>query len=234
MRILTIIPARSGSKGVPGKNIKLLGGKPLIDYTIEFAKNSGLDKIIVSTDTEEIAAVARNSGAEVPFLRPENLADDKTPTIDVLIHLIEALNLTKADFDAVCLLQPTVPFRTNTLLQNCIDKYIQNNLDSLVTVKQVPSHFNPHWTFETTKDQLLKISTGEDKLITRRQDLPTAFYRDGSIYLTSMETLLNDKSLYGERLGFFENIEENYVNIDTMQDWYKAEELLKKNVNQLY
>lgn len=231
MRILTIIPARSGSKGVPCKNIKLLSGKPLIDYTIQFAKNSGLDKIIVSTDTEEIANIARNSGAEVPFLRPENLADDKTPTIDVLLHLIETLNFTKADFDAVCLLQATVPFRSDTLMQNCLERYMQYNLDSLVTVKQVPSHFNPHWTFEATQDQLLKISTGENKLITRRQDLPQAYYRDGSVYLISMDVLLNNKSLYGERLGFFENIEEDYVNIDTMKDWDKAEELILKNVN---
>jgi CMP-N-acetylneuraminic acid synthetase len=226
MIILTIIPARCGSKGVPGKNIKLLGGKPLIYYTIEYAKNAGMNNIVVSTDSEEIASIAKNLNAEVPFLRAKSLASDTTPTIDVIIDLLEQMKLNNYNFDLVCLLQPTVPFRNRILLQNCIEKYEKCKLDSLISVRQVPTHINPHWTFEETDNQLLRISTGEKKIITRRQDLPISYYRDGAVYLTAIDVIMQSKSLYGDRLGYFENKDEEYVNIDTLDDWEKAEKMV--------
>src|SRR6476660_1356929 len=111
MRILAIIPARSGSKGVPGKNIKLLGGKPLIHYTIASAiKASLLNDIIVSTDTREIANVAAQAGVEAPFRRPQDLASDTSSSVDVVIHVVNELAAKGKNYDAICLLQPTTPF----------------------------------------------------------------------------------------------------------------------------
>ena len=188
MRILAIIPARGGSKGVPKKNSKLLGGKPLIAYTIQAAQNSKLiTDIIVSTDSDEIIKIVQDYGLEVPFKRPANLATDESPTILTIIHALEYFKSRGIQYDAVCLLQVTNPFRTNEFIDKSIEKFKNSNTDSLVSVLKVPHEFNPHWVFEKKEDGNLKISTGESKIISRRQDLPTAYFRDGSIYITKTE-----------------------------------------------
>jgi CMP-N,N'-diacetyllegionaminic acid synthase len=234
MRILAIIPARGGSKGVPGKNIKLLNGKPLLAYTSEIALQSKqLTQVIVSTEDKQIMEVAKNLGIQVPFIRPMALAQDNTPTIDVIVQALQWHKKQYIFFDAVCLLQVTSPFRTLEFLNKAIEKFVESGCDSLVSVQKVPHEYNPHWTFEVNAEGNLKIATGEAEIITRRQELPTAYHRDGSIYITKTEVLLQEHSLYGKSTAFIESEPDFYVNIDTMEDWKKAEEIAENKLKGL-
>lgn len=227
LNILAIIPARGGSKGVPGKNSKLLAGKPLIAYSIEAAQASKLIlTTIVSTDDEQIAAIAKHYGAEVPFIRPAELATDSARSLDVVLHAIDFLTSQERYFDAVCLLQPTTPFRAEGFIDTCIDTFIEQKVDSLVSVQVVPHEYNPHWTFESDANGNLHIATGEENIISRRQDLPKAFIRDGSVYLTKVSVLKEQQSLYGKSIGYVESDAIQYVNIDTLEDWALAEKLI--------
>lgn len=229
MRILAIIPARGGSKGVPRKNIKLLGGKPLIQYTSEIAlKSKYLTKVILSSEDEEIMNIAEIAGIEVPFKRPSNLAEDKTPTLPVILHALDFLSAQGEKYDAVCLLQTTCPFRTVAFLDAAIHKFIEKGTDSLVSVQEVPHEYNPHWTFEENISGNLAITTGETEIVSRRQDLPKAYHRDGSIYITKTSVLRLKKSLYGNSIAYIESSKVNYVNIDTLEDWGKAERIAKE------
>lgn len=228
MKILAIIPARGGSKGIPGKNIKLLNGKPLLAYTSEIAlKSRYLKEVIISTDDTQIQETAKSLGLNAPFLRPEALAHDHTPTIEVIIHALKWYENQNIFFDAVCLLQVTSPFRTVEFLDKAIEKFIEKDSDSLVSVQKIPHEYNPHWAFEVNENGNLKIATGEIEIITRRQELPLAYHRDGSIYITKTQVLLKEHSIYGKSIAFIESDPESYVNIDTMEDWKKAEEMIQ-------
>lgn len=228
MRILGIIPARGGSKGVPRKNIKLLGKMPLIEYTIHSSKESKfLTDTIVSTDDEEIAIAAEISGCKPPFVRPSELAQDASTSIEVVQHAIDFFEKQNIFFDAVCLLQPTSPFRETDFIDAAIQKFIAKQSDSLVSVLPVPHEYNPHWTFEETENGLLKIATGDKTMISRRQELPKAFHRDGSIYITKT-SVIKKGTFFGESVAYIESNPDFYVNIDTMEDWKKAEELIVK------
>ncbi len=230
MKILGIIPARGGSKGVPGKNIKFLGSKPLIAYTIESALSTNLiQDVVVSTDSIEIKEVAIQFGVQVPFIRPDFLSSDTAKSIDVVIHAIEFLKNKGKVFDAVMLLQPTNPFRTKEFIEEAIHKFNEEQLDSLISVLPVPLEYNPHWIFEENEKGYLSIATGETEIIPRRQDLPKAYFRDGSIYLTSTQVLMEYKTFYGKKLGFIVASENRHINIDTMEDWRKAEIFLDNN-----
>lgn len=230
MKILALIPARGGSKGIPGKNIKLLNGKTLLAYTSEIALQSKyFNEVIVSTEDEQIIEVAKNLGIKVPFIRPMELAQDTTPTIDVIIHTLQWYENQNISFDAVCLLQVTSPFRTIEFLNKAIEKFIEKDSDSLVSVQKVPHEYNPHWTFEVNSDGNLKIATGEPEIIKRRQELPIVYHRDGSIYITKTKVLLQNKSLYGNTITFIESDAGSHVNIDTIEDWVKAEAIIKNN-----
>lgn len=229
MKVLGIIPARGGSKGVPGKNAKLLGKKPLIQYTVEAALMSKrLNKILVSTDSLAIIDITRKLGIEAPFRRPESLAQDHTPTLPVVQHALQWLKKERNEFfDAVCLLQPTNPFRPFGFIDQAIEKFIESKADSLISVLPLPHQYNPHWVFEPDVNGFLRIATGEQKLIARRQELPSAYFRDGSIYLTLSHIILNKNSLYGEKIAYITSNYNSYVNIDTSEDWIKAEKMLK-------
>lgn len=226
MRILAIIPARGGSKGVPGKNIRILGNKPLIAYSVEQAiASDSFAKIIVSTDDDAIAKIAIQFGAEVPFIRPSELANDTASSIDVVIHAVDFLESKNESFDAICLLQPTSPFREKSFIAKAIAKFSSANSDALVSVLQVPHEYNPHWVFEPDANGQLQIATGEKKIIKRRQELPQAFFRDGAIYLTKIESIKKG-TFYGEKLTYIESNPNLYVNIDTLEDWIDAEQKL--------
>ena len=228
MKVLAIIPVRGGSKGVPGKNVKLLGGKPLIAYTSEVAlKSKLLAKVIVSTDDDEIIKVSKGLGLETPFKRPSKLADDNSPTLPVILHALDFYEKKGEYFDAVCLLQVTSPFRTVTFLDKAIEKFIDSESDSLISVQEIPHEYNPHWSFELDENQNLKTATGETEIISRRQDLPKAYHRDGSIYITKTNILREQNSLFGNKIAHIVSPKEFYVNIDTMEDWEKAEEMIK-------
>lgn len=233
MRVLAIIPARGGSKGVPGKNIKLLGGKPLLQYTLESANESQLlTRVILSSEDASIIATAEALGLEVPFIRPANLATDQAKSIEVVQHAVQYLEEKDEFFDAVCLLQPTSPFREKGFIDAAIEKFIQTGVDTLLSVLPVPHEYNPHWVFEENEAGHLKIATGENQIIARRQELPGAYYRDGSLYLTKMD-YIKQGTFYGAQLGFIISNPDFYVNIDTPTDWITAEQKLPNLIHQL-
>ena len=226
MKILAVIPARGGSKGIPGKNIKKLGDRPLIAYSIEAVKQSRLiSETILSSDSEDIIKIAQKHGLKAPFKRPDALAQDNSKSIEVIIHALKYFKDNGQRFDAVCIIQPTTPFRDQGLFDRAIRKFIEADYDSLVSVRKVPQEYNPHWCFEE-EEGLLQISTGEEEIISRRQDLPIAYHRDGAFYITKTDVILDQNSLYGKRIGYVENSNADYVNLDTMEDWYLAENIL--------
>lgn len=230
MRILGIIPARGGSKGIPGKNIKPLGGKPLLEYTFESAeKATSLTKVILSSDDKKIISLAQKIGLEAPFIRPDFLAEDTTPSIEVILHALEFFKSKGIVFDAVCLLQPTTPFRQQNIIDIAVQKFVQENHDSLISVREIPHQHNPHWCFKEENGSL-RVATGEANIISRRQDLPKAFHRDGAIYITKTEVLLNQHSLFGNSIGYVETTKFPYVNIDDLSDWKEAERILKEEI----
>lgn len=221
-----MIPARGGSKGIPRKNIRLLGGKPLIAWTIEAARQSRLlSRVILSTEDEEIAAVARQWGVEVPFLRPAELAQDDTPTLPVVEHAVRELQRQGNSFDAVCLLQPTAPLRKAAWIDGCIRLLEETGADAVVTVCRIPAEYHPWWSLMKDDQGWLRFSSG-GAVPARRQDLPPAFYREGSVYVTRSRVILEEKSLYGSRLAGWEVSSEETVNLDAESDWRRAEWLL--------
>lgn len=227
MRVLGVIPARGGSKGVPRKNIRPLAGKPLLCHTANVAwRARTLARVIVSTDDTEIATVARRFGLDVPFLRPAELARDDTPTLPVVQHALHAAEATDGIYDAVCLLQPTNPLRSAADIDGCVGLLERSGADSVLSILRVPAEHNPHWVYFRAPDGALQLSTGEAEPIPRRQELPTAYHRDGSIYVTRRHVLLDGNSLYGARVVGYEVDPARTVNIDTMDDWTRAEALL--------
>ena len=232
MKILGLIPARGGSKGVPGKNIKLLAGKPLIAYTVEQANAAkGIDKLILSTDDESIAKVAKEIGLEVPFMRPIELANDSAKSLDVVVHALDFLEQKGEVYDAVCLLQVTSPYRPDGSIDEAIELFKKTKPDSLVSVRKVPDEFNPHWTFKIKGDNRLQIATGEKHIIPRRQELPPAYHRDGAIYITSVSCIREKHSLLGDDIVAFPIDSPKLINIDTMDDWYEAEAFYAQKVD---
>lgn len=230
MKILALIPARGGSKGVPGKNIRLLQGKPLLQYAVEAALSSRhITRTIVSTDDVAIQQVALAVGAAAPFLRPAALAQDDTPTLPVVQHALQWLGENEQQhYDFVCLLQPTSPFRPAGFIDRAVLKLLDRGADSLVSVLPVPPEYNPHWAFEPDADGMLRIATGETQIIPRRQALPAAFFRDGALYLSKTSAILQENSLYGKRIAYLESDPAYHCNIDTMDDWQQAEQMAER------
>lgn len=228
--VLGLIPARGGSKGVPRKNIKPLHGKPLLCYTAEAALCAErITTVILSTDDEEIAEVGSRCGLEVPFMRPQELAKDDTPMLPVVQHALRWMENHQRHFDLVCLLQPTNPLRSPKLIDGCIDLLIKSDADTVLTVLPVPTHYNPHWVYFTDEENHLSLATGEEEPITRRQALPSAYHREGSVYVTRCETIMKENSLYGKNITGYVLSKEESVNIDDKQDWVLAEKLLASN-----
>ena len=193
MRILAIVPARGGSKGIKDKNIKEIEGRPLIEYTIEAAKRCEyIDEIVVSTDSEKIAKVAKKAGAKVPFLRPDELASDTARTIDVVLFTIEQLKLIGQEYDIVVLLQPTSPLRDEDDICGAIEKYVSCNMKSLVSVSEVSESpiLMRQIVDETHMEKLLNINS-----TIRRQDMAKYYMVNGSIYINKIEELNSDTSL---------------------------------------
>lgn len=232
MRVLGLIPARGGSKGVPRKNIKNLAGKPLIQYTIEAAKEANfLTSIAVSSDDDAILEIALKLGVSQIIKRPKILASDTASSLDVVLHAVEFLKNKGKEYDAVCLLQPTTPFRADGLIDKAIEAFKKSEADSLVSVLPVPYEYNPHWVFEEDNKGNLRIATGEVEIIKRRQDLKPAYIRDGAIYITKTAVLLTKNSLYGNSIAYVTSDPERHINIDSMADWDQAEKLLKNQKN---
>jgi CMP-N-acetylneuraminic acid synthetase len=231
LKTLGIITARGGSKGVPRKNIRLLAGKPLLQYTAEAALAAKrVQRVVLTTDDAEIAEVGRRCGLDVPFLRPPELARDDTPTLPVLQHAVRALEAKGDRFDAICLLQPTHPLRRVADIDACIALLEEKQADSVVTVLAVPAEYNPHWVYFQSADGSLHLSTGEAAPIPRRQSLPPAFHREGSVYVTRRDVLMEQNSLFGKYVVGHLLQPEQTVNIDTPEDWEQAERLVRERL----
>lgn len=231
LKILGLIPARGGSKGVPRKNVRLLNGKPLLAYTAESALASNLlSRVLLSTEDEEIARVGEELGLEI-LQRPPNLADDTTPMLLVVLDAIRRLEQSGEVFDAVCLLQPTNPLRRVKDIDSCIKLLDSSEADSVVSVLPVPHLYNPKWVYWGRSDGTIALSTGESEPVSRRQDLPSAFHRDGSVYVTRRDVLFEFGNLYGANVLRYEMDARFSVNIDTLDDWDIAEEMLLAATN---
>lgn len=221
--VLALIPARGGSKGIPRKNIKALAGKPLIGWTIDAAKQAScINRIVVSTEDEEIAGVARELGADVPFLRPAELAADDTPGMAPVLHAIEQL----PQFDWVLLLQPTSPLRTHADIEAIWQLCQDRGASSAVSVTEVGKH--PYWVY--AKDDLGRIQpfiAGRPD-VTRRQDLPSAYALNGALYLAKIEWLLQQGGFIGAETFGYVMPPERSVDLDTPQDWRWVEYLLEQ------
>ena len=224
MRVLGLLPARGGSKGIPRKNIRPLAGTPLLAYTAAAAHAATrLARVVLSTEDAEIAALGRACGLDVPFLRPADLAQDTTPTLPVVQHALRHLAAAGDHYDAVCLLQPTHPLRTAATIDGCIGLLLTSAADSVVTVLPVPAEYHPHWVYFAAADGTLRLSNGALTPPPRRQDLPPAFHREGSVYVTRTAVVLDGDSLYGARTLGYSVVGLPSVNLDTPDDWARAE-----------
>jgi CMP-N-acetylneuraminic acid synthetase len=231
MRVLGIIPARGGSKGVHRKNIKLLCGKPLLAYTAEAALAAArLTKTILSTEDNEIADIGRSLGIDIPFMRPAELAEDATATFPVILHAVTRLESLGEYYDAVCLLQPTNPLRRAEDIDNCIELMETTGADSVVSILPVPAAYNPKWVYWRSPDGGMTLSSGDDEPVKRRQDLPPAFHREGSVYVTRRSVLTEYENLYGRNVRGYEIDEANSINIDTTEDWNRAEDMIQGQI----
>lgn len=225
MRTLAVIPARGGSKGLPGKNLRPIGGRPLLAYTADAALGSRvLTRTVVSTDDEAIAAAARSLGLEVPFRRPATLAADDTPMLPVLQH---ALREVGADlFDAVVLLQPTSPLRRSGHIDEAVRLLESSGADSVVSVLEVPHQFSPVSVMRLDEGRLHAYLDGPT--VTRRQDKPRVFARNGPAVLAVRAGVLAGGSLYGEDVRALVMSAADSVDIDSAADIEYAAYLLAR------
>lgn len=221
--VLALVPARGGSKGLPGKNIKLLAGRPLLDYTAEAARNSGVvDRIVLSTDVEEIAAVGRSTGMEVPFMRPAELAGDETPMLPVIEHALTELEAGGWIPEIVLLLQPTSPLRRAAHLVRAVDELRATGADSVVSVVELPRHLSPDYVMRIDEGRLVPFLPAGDS-ITRRQAARPAYVRDGTVYAFWRRTLTAHGSIYGRNCCPLLIPSVESITIDTAEDWAEAE-----------
>ncbi len=227
MRVLGLIPARGGSKGIPRKNIRLLCGKPLLHYTIEAALAARhLSRVILSTEDEEIAEVGRRGGVEVPFLRPPELAEDETPMLPVVQHTIGWMEEQGEYFDAVCLLQPTNPLRRAEDIDGAIELLQQSGADSVISFFDVGEKHPARMKYISSDGRVIDPPFAEKVEGQRRQDLPKLYLREGSIYLTRRNVLMEKNSFKGDDCRAWIIPEVRACNIDTPFDLFIAEQLL--------
>jgi len=227
-RILSIIPARGGSKGLPRKNLTQLNGKPLITYSIESALKSKLvNRVIVSTEDAEIAEVSRRHGSEV-FIRPNELAQDDTPTISVVFQVLHQLEEDGYHANVVVLLQPTTPLRTTKDIDAAVQLFLTGNCQSVVSVSEM--EHSPYWSFQA-ESGYLKPLLGKKYLKMRRQDLPKVYLPNGALFISNPIVLYETKSFYSSRVMPYIMPTERSIDIDCENDLLQAEILLKKSLH---
>ncbi len=219
--ILAVVPARGGSKGLPGKNIRLFHDKPLISWTVDMAKQSiYIDRVVVSSDDRDILMIAKQHGSEVPLKRPEVLAKDETPGVDAVIHAIESL----PGYDYVVLLQPTSPLRKIEDIDNTIAMCYEKQAPACVSV--TPANESPYWMYTMGDDQQL-TSLVSEKSYTRRQDLPPVFRLNGAIYVADSMRLQNRRSFLMPDTIAYAMPAERSIDIDDAEDFRQAEALFQ-------
>ena len=222
--MIAIIPARGGSKGVPGKNIKMLHGKPLIAYTIEAALEAeSVTEVIVSTDDEAIAEVARKYGAKVPFLRPKELATDNAQAIDAYIYTIEQLNLKGHTISDFMVLLPTTPLRVSNDIDEAVTLYKNKNADSVISYVEGCS---PLTGFKYLNKDNSFEAIFEDSLA-NRQDMRMAYQPNGAVYVFKLD-LLKKGTYFSEKSYAYVMPKRRSIDIDTLEDFAYAEFLLSR------
>lgn len=222
MKILALIPARGGSKRLPGKNIRLLGGKPLIAWTIESAQRSQVTcDILVSTDDSSIAEVAAKLGAMVPWLRPAELATDTATSMDVVLHAMDWYETNHGVIDGLILLQPTSPFRKAETICQAAEIFATNGLRPVVSMS--PACVHPAWCFQVERDSLTPVF-GWDAIKSCSQDLPVIYTLNGAIYLAAPKFLRQYQTfLTADTWPMIINSLMEALDIDTDWDWWLAE-----------
>lgn len=231
-RILAIIPARAGSKGLPGKNIRNLAGKPLLSWTIDAAKVSQyIDTVTVNTDSVEIAKVSQEYGAQVPFLRPDELATDSASSYDVIIHALNWYAEQEILFDLVLLLQPTSPLRTARDIDRAIELFFDKKAQAIVSV--CPCDHHPWWANSLPDSGNMEGFLRSEILQTNRQGLPPHYRLNGAIYLAEIDFLRKNGSFFGPATYALRMSKEHSVDIDDTVDFHMAEfflDLSRKSV----
>lgn len=227
-KVLGIITARSGSKGIPEKCIKVFCEKPLLAWSVIAGKDSGvLDRVILSTDSVKYAEIGKKFGAEVPFLRPSELAQDSSPTLAVILHAIEWLQKNENYLpDYVVLLEPTSPCRRSFHIREAVNMILTTKADSVVGMSPVPAEFNFCWQFLLDDNNRAASVTGipRKNIIARRQELPTAYYRNGVVYVFKTDLLFcREPEIYGADMRAY-LIDEKYSHdINDLEQWKTAE-----------
>ena len=229
-KILALIPARGGSKGLPGKNIKVLLGRPLIAWAIESAKkNKYIDRIIVSTDSEDIAEISKKYGAEVPFIRPEYLALDKSKMIDIIIYALNYLEEKGDCYDLVLLLQPTSPLRIARDIDESIKLLFTKRAKAVVSVSQI----NHYWSNTLPENGCMKDFLKPELLNKNRQELPILYEINGAIYLAYCRYLKKNNSFFGNETYAYKMPVERSIDIDTEFDFKIAQFLIKNETKKI-
>jgi CMP-N,N'-diacetyllegionaminic acid synthase len=227
MQTLGVIPARGGSKGVPGKNLRALAGRPLLAYTADAALGSRrLSRVVLSTDDEAIAEAGRALGLDVPFIRPADLALDATPMLPVLQHAVSAMTTAAFAPEAVVLLQPTSPLRRAEHIDAALELLDSGGADSIVSVVEVPHQFSPLSVMTLVNGRLKPFADGPT--ITRRQDKPRVYARNGPAVLATRTAVLAGGSLYGDDCRPFVMDARTSIDIDDAHDFDYAEYLLRQ------
>jgi N-acylneuraminate cytidylyltransferase len=222
-RVLAVVPARGGSKGVPRKNVRPLGGKPLLQWTVEAARGSRfIDRLVLSTDDDEIATVGRAIGIDVPFMRPAAAATDEATADAVIDHALSALD---ESFDYLVLLQPTSPFRTTADIDGCLELLAASDADSCVSV--MPTHVKPEWLFFVDGSSfLVPVSGGPPPQ--RRQELRPAYELNGAVYAARLAAYRRTRTFYTDRTLAWVMPLERSVDLDEESDFGRAEALLRR------
>lgn len=227
--MLAIIPARGGSKGLPGKNIKLLNGKPLIAYTIESAlKSKYIDRVIVTTDSNEIAEVAKKYGADVPFIRPDDLSNDTASAIDVYLHSVKfVMEEQEAKIDKFIVLLPTAPMRTYKHIDKAVEFFNEKKATTLISVKEAGTPVTWYMN-KDDKDRIENAGFGNGDAVSNRQVNSKYYVPNGAIYILDYELLKCDRTYYCKNTVGFEMSVEDSIDIDTIIDFKFAEMLIKE------
>ena len=221
--VLALIPARGGSKGIRDKNIRPLRGHTLLEYAANAAAKSGVvDRAVLSTDSERIAAEGRRIGIEVPFIRPAELARDDTPMLPVIEHAVDFLEQEGWQPEIVVLLQPTAPLRTADHIRKAVQELRDSAADSVVTVVQLPRHLSPDYVMRIDEGRLVPFLP-ERASVSRRQDARAAFERDGTVYAFWRRTLRETHSIYGRNCRPLILPSAESLTLDTPEDWDEAE-----------
>lgn len=229
-KILAVVPARGGSKGIPDKNIKTVGGVPLVAKVGQILKElSEIDRAVVSTDSDRIAAVAESAGIAAPFRRPEGISGDRIGDLDVLTHTLQTMeSMDGVQYDVVLMLQPTSPLRTAQNVRDCLKKMVEENLDAVWTVSETDSKNHPLKQLTVGENGELGYYDPAGGAVIARQQLKPLYHRNGIAYAISRECLLGQKTIMGKRTAGLV-VEGPHVSIDTMWDLALVEFILSSS-----